>query len=89
MTITHISEREQALERENEKMLQTVRIQAVTLENQEQSINELKADAARYRFIREGAFSGQWLLSEVQGDWGDGMDKTVDKTMAAMKETTS
>ena len=32
MTITHISEREQALERENAKMLQTIRVQAAAIE---------------------------------------------------------
>ena len=32
MTITHISERELALERENAKMLQTIRVQAAAIE---------------------------------------------------------
>ena len=48
----------------------------------EQRIKELEADAARYRFIREGNFTGIWLLSEVRGGWADGMDVTIDRAMS-------
>ena len=44
MTITHISERELALERENAKMLQTIRVQAAAIEAQRECIAELEAE---------------------------------------------
>ena len=84
--IVHITDKEQALQRENERLTDQVKRQSATIHVQAVAIQSMQADAERYRFIREGAFSGQWLLSEVQGDWGDGMDKTIDKAMAARKK---
>ena len=46
MTITHISEREQALQRENERYKQVVRIQSAMMEAQQESIISLMDDAA-------------------------------------------
>ena len=114
MTITHITPREMALQRENERLTDqvkrqsaTIHVQAVAIQSmteeiegwkadqrenieitvkQQAEINALKADAERYRFIREGAFSGGWNYTEVPGDWSKGMDATIDKAMAAMKE---
>jgi len=113
--IRHITPREQALERENarlvdktERQAATIHVQAVAIQamkeeiegwkldqkenivvtiKQQEEIAKLKADAERYQFIREGAFSGGWNYTEVPGDWTKGMDKTIDKAMAAMKES--
>ena len=43
MTITHISERELALERENARLLNAVRLQAAAIEAQRECIAELEA----------------------------------------------
>lgn len=51
----------------------------------QQRIKELEADALRYRWLREGAFTGQWLLSEVTGTWADKMDATIDRAMTDHK----
>ena len=85
--ITHITPREQALQRENERLTKALQISAFTVETQAERIVELEADAARYQFIREGSFSGSWYYTEVPGNWSKGMDATIDKAMAAMKET--
>lgn len=48
----------------------------------EQRIKELEADAKRYQFLREGTFTGQWLLSNVAGTWAVGMDTAIDRAMS-------
>ena len=42
------------------------------------ALEQLERDAARYQYIREGHFTGQWLLSEVKGGWQTGMDAAID-----------
>jgi len=44
----------------------------------------LAKDAARYRWLREGNFTGQWLLKDVAGGWTTGMDAAID---AALEKT--
>ena len=43
MTITHITERELALERENERLINTIRVQAAAIEAQQEEIALLNA----------------------------------------------
>ena len=47
--------------------------------------NEARADAERYRWLREGNFTGQWLLSDVSGGWATGMDSAIDAARAALE----
>ena len=46
MTITHISEREAALTRENARLLKTINIQSVTIEAQQEELAKLRAELA-------------------------------------------
>lgn len=47
----------------------------------EAAVTVLEKDAKRYQWMREGNFTGQWLLREVSGGWKEGMDKAIDNAM--------
>lgn len=49
-------------------------------------IERLRLDAERYRWLREGNFTGQWILSEVSGGWTTGMDSAIDAARAALEQ---
>ena len=81
MTITHITEREQALERENAKMLQTIRVQAAAIEElrtaHDVALQGWKCecstdDACRFAKERDAFKSDaaryQWMVSQIVSD---------------------
>lgn len=97
--ITHITPREQALQRENERLTDQAKRQSATIHVQAVAIQALQDDAERYRFMRDKC---QWIATsdpfrltklsvlipaEMTVDYsGDDLDNVID---AAMKETKS
>lgn len=74
MTITHITEREQALRRENERYLKTINIQAVTIEAQQEELAKLRAEIAALKAqpVQEpiGWIPTQYLPNlRIKGEW--------------------
>ena len=49
-------------------------------------IERLRLDAERYRWLREGNFTGQWILSEVSGGWTTGMDSAIDAARTVLEQ---
>jgi hypothetical protein len=45
------------------------------------ALTDMCADSLRYQWLREGNFTGKWLLAEVSGGWSDGMDAAIDAAM--------
>ncbi len=69
MTITHITPRELALERENAKQLQTIRVQAVTVEAQAEELAALKAQPVQEPVAWQYRTGADW--SDHWGGWLD------------------
>lgn len=87
--IVHITDKEQALLRENANMLDTINKQAVSIEKlrkvvemKDLTIEALKADAERYQQLRRGQ---HWSVIDGIGDTlrAEQLDAAID---AAMKE---
>ena len=58
--IVHITPREQALMRENERLTDQVKRQSATIHVQAVAIQAMQDDAERYRFMRDKC---QWIAS--------------------------
>lgn len=52
--IVHITDKEQALQRENERLTDKTERQSATIHVQAVAIQALQADAERYRWLRDG-----------------------------------
>ena len=74
MSITHISDREQALERENARLLDTVRFQSEALALINETIAGLNADAERYRALKRR--HGYLMVARLIGESGYSSQKS-------------
>ena len=89
MTITHISERELALQRENERLTDQVKLQSATIHVQAVAIQAMQDDAERYRWLRDNdMFANPSVdMARIFSRYADSfLDGHID---AAMKETKS
>jgi len=82
--IVHITPRETALERENERLTDKTERQSATIHVQAVAIQAMQADAERYQWLRRT----QVQLS-LSNDTIAGLVRSQRDIDAAMKETTS